>query len=211
METITHWISHYGYFGIFSLLVMGIVGLPVPDEWLLTFTGFLIYKQTLQPVPAVIAGILGSACGITVSYTIGRTLGIYVLKKYGKYFHITEKRLDLTHRWFARVGTWALLIGYFIPGVRHFTAIVAGTSKLRPIAFGAFAYTGACLWVTTFVSVGYFFGEKWSQVLDEVERHLAGLAWLAVIVVVIYILLRYPFRGVVLSWFKRTAKRDSAT
>ena len=29
------WITQYGYFAIFLLLVCGIVGLPVPDETLL--------------------------------------------------------------------------------------------------------------------------------------------------------------------------------
>ena len=41
-ETAFHWISQHGYVGIFSLLVFGIIGLPVPDEWLLTFSGYLI-------------------------------------------------------------------------------------------------------------------------------------------------------------------------
>ena len=194
MDTITQWISHYGYFGIFFLLVLGIVGLPVPDEWLLTFTGFLIYKQTLLVVPALISAVLGSACGITISYLIGRTLGTLVITKYGAAFHITQKRLDQAHGWFERVGTWALLVGYFVPGVRHLTAIVAGASKLRPVAFGAFAYTGACLWVVTFVSIGYGFGDKWSQVLDQIQSHLDEALWIAAGILVIYLFLQYWFR-----------------
>lgn len=202
METITHWISHYGYFGIFSLLALGIVGLPVPDEWLLTFTGFLVYKQTLRLVPALISAILGSTCGITVSYFIGHTLGIYLIKKYGSYFHITEERLNRVHDWYGRIGTWALLFGYYIPGIRHLTAIVAGTSKLRLLTFGVFAYTGACLWVVTFVSIGYFFGEKWSPVLNEIQDHLDLALWIAAVLLVIYFLLRHAFRKPPRSWFK---------
>src|SRR6516225_10416948 len=68
------WIAQHGYAGIFSLLVFGIVGLPVPDEWLLTFSGYLVYKRTLLFLPTFGAAFLGSACGITVSYLLGRVL-----------------------------------------------------------------------------------------------------------------------------------------
>ena len=43
VEQIGHWISTYGYPAIFVLLVFGIVGLPVPDETLLTFTGITVW------------------------------------------------------------------------------------------------------------------------------------------------------------------------
>ena len=33
-QSILAWISQYGYFAIFFLLMLGIVGLPVPDETL---------------------------------------------------------------------------------------------------------------------------------------------------------------------------------
>ena len=39
-QHVLHWISQYGYPAIFCLLMLGIVGLPVPDETLLTFTGY---------------------------------------------------------------------------------------------------------------------------------------------------------------------------
>jgi membrane protein DedA with SNARE-associated domain len=191
METIAHWISQYGYFGIFSLLVLGIVGLPVPDEWLLTFAGFLVYKHKLLLVPTFAAALLGSTCGITISYGIGRSLGFYLVIKYGPAFHITQERLDRAHKWFERVGTWSLMIGYFLPGVRHLTAVVAGASKLRPLVFGVFAYTGALFWVSSFISIGYFFGDKWSRVLEQIENNLGTIIWIALGLLAIYLFLRY--------------------
>ena len=32
-QQVLAWIAQYGYLAIFSLLVLGIVGLPVPDDW----------------------------------------------------------------------------------------------------------------------------------------------------------------------------------
>ncbi len=191
MEIINHWISLYGYFGIFSLLVLGIVGLPIPDETLLAFAGFLVFKRELHPIPTFFAAFLGSACGITISYILGRSLGLLVLHRFAHVFHITSERVDRVHEWFSRVGTWGLLFGYFIPGVRHLTAIAAGTSRLRPIRFALFAYAGAAAWVATFISVGYVFGNEWKPVKDRIESHLGSAALLAFVLVIVSVVVRY--------------------
>ncbi len=195
METISHWIAQYGYAGIFSLLLLGIVGLPVPDEWLLTFAGYLVFKDHLSLVPTYASASLGSMCGITVSYGLGRSLGLFLVHHYGRFFHITPQALDRVHVWFGRFGTWTLLIGYFIPGVRHLTAVVAGSSKLHPFLFGLFAYSGALIWAATFIGVGYYFGDRWSQVLAQVQRHLLIFSWIALISIVVYLVWRNQRRG----------------
>src|SRR5438132_8736650 len=96
-EIALHWIRQYGYAGIFSLLVFGIIGLPVPDEWMLTFSGYLVFKRTLSLIPTLSASFLGSACGITVRYTLGRIFDTYVLVKYGSFVHIPPERLARVH------------------------------------------------------------------------------------------------------------------
>ena len=53
METIAYWVTQYGYAGMFVLLLLAIVGLPVPDETLLTFAGYSIYKNHLHAIPAL--------------------------------------------------------------------------------------------------------------------------------------------------------------
>ena len=41
-------IAHYGYFGIIIALAGGIVGLPIPDEFLLTFVGYNVSKGVMS-------------------------------------------------------------------------------------------------------------------------------------------------------------------
>ena len=50
MEAVFGWISTYGYAGIFFALVLGIVGLPIPDETVMVFCGYLISTGRLHPV-----------------------------------------------------------------------------------------------------------------------------------------------------------------
>jgi membrane protein DedA with SNARE-associated domain len=175
-QHILAWITQYGYLAIFSLLVFGIVGLPIPDETLLTFSGYLLYKGHLSAPLAFATALVGSASGITISYQLGRLFGHTLLVRYGKYLHLTPQRIAAAHKWFERIGHWALTFGYFIPGVRHVTAYAAGMSDVRPPQFALFAYSGATLWVAAFLSLGYFLGERWEAVEKNVERYLLGVA-----------------------------------
>jgi membrane protein DedA with SNARE-associated domain len=191
MESIAHWVSQYGYAGIFFLLVFGIVGLPVPDETLLTVAGYFVFKNQLKLAPTCTAAFLGSACGISVSYGLGRSLGLFLIHHYGRIFRITPEEMDRVHAWFDRFGTWTLLFGYYIPGVRHLTAIVAGTSKLHPLHFAVFAYSGALLWSATFIGLGFYFGDRAEQVVGQVQHNLAAVTLIALSLIVIYSIWRY--------------------
>jgi membrane protein DedA with SNARE-associated domain len=186
-QQVLAWITQYGYLAIFGLLVLGIVGLPVPDETLLTFTGYLVFKGHLSLPLAFAAAFAGSTCGITISYTLGRTFGLALIHRYGKYIHITEAHIHKAHAWFERVGHWSLTFGYFIPGVRHVTAYAAGMSEVEPHQFALFAYSGACLWVATFLGLGYFLGDQWKAVERDIDHYLAGATIAVVILVAAYL------------------------
>ncbi len=162
-QTLYDLIHNYGYLVLFALLMFGIVGLPVPDETLLTLIGYLVYKGYLMLIPAFCAVFLGSIFGITFSFFLGRTGGVLLLKKYPRLFHMSEKKIKRIHRWLEHSGRWTLFFGYFVPGLRHLTAFTAGSYRLNYSDFATFAYAGGFLWVCTFVGLGFLAGEKWEK------------------------------------------------
>jgi len=170
LENIPYFLSHYGYLGVFLLLMVGIVGLPIPDEVVLMFAGYLIFKGYFHPLPTAATAILGTYCGITVSYGLGRFLGYYFLQKYGDYLHISMKRLARTKSWFHRVGKWAIFFGYFFMGVRHLTALTAGASRVRYRVFAPFAYAGGFLWALSYIGLGYYLGEEFPKLSPELRQ-----------------------------------------
>jgi len=195
LEGVLHWVEIYGYAAIFSLLVLGIVGLPVPDEWLLVFSGYLVYSGRLWGPGTFVAAFLGSSCGITCSYILGRKIGLPLLhSKFGRVLHVSDTHIERVHQWFHRIGHWALFVGYYIPGVRHFTALVAGTSLLEYREFAKFAYSGALVWISTFLFIGYHFGEHWRTVLELVERHLKIASAIGLALVLLYVAIRFVRR-----------------
>ena len=186
-ETIFRWIAEYGYLAIFLLMTLGT---PIPDEGLLAFAGYLVYEGRLQLFPTMAAAFLGSVCGITISYGLGRTVGNYLVTKIGPAVQITEDKVTRVHTWFDRVGKWGLLFGYLLPGVRHLIAFGAGTSKLPLSVFASFAYTGALIWSVTVISAGYYLGSQWTLILGKVHDNLViGSA------VIVSLFLLYTFVG----------------
>jgi membrane protein DedA with SNARE-associated domain len=176
LETFSQWIKSYGYLGVFGSQMLGMFGLPLPDETILTFTGFLIYKHYLHPLPALLAAYLGSICGITVNYLAGRFIGFPLLDKYGHHLRLTDERINQAHRWFESYGKVALFAGYFFPGLRHLMALSAGASRLDYRYFAPYAYSGGGCWVVTFIAIGYFLGEEWRKIAPQIQSYL----WIAV-------------------------------
>lgn len=152
------WLLHWGSIALFFLLAVGIIALPVPEETLMVIAGALVHGGKLHIIPTFFAALLGSLCGITVSYFLGKGVGHYIVRHFGKWLGIKQSQMDIAHNWFEKYGRWAIFIGYFIPGIRHFTGISAGATDLAYSHFILFAFTGALCWISTFLSIGYFLG-----------------------------------------------------
>lgn len=190
LEQLQVWIAQYGYAAIYALLAVGIVGLPVPDESLLTLTGFLVFKGTLRPVPAGLSAVAGTLTGISISYAIGTIGGKTFVRRFGQKLRLSPDRIKKVEAWFRKRGRWSLVVGYFIPGVRHLIAIVAGSSGLPYAPFARYAYSGALLWSCGFIAGGYFLGEQWTRFPDAVRPVVLGIVVLGMLTAGGYILYR---------------------
>lgn len=193
LNWLLQWVGHYGYFGFFLLLMLGIVGLPVPDETLLVLSGYLISSHRLHPALAFGANLAGSICGTSISYGLGRTLGHAAVLRFGRYVGITSQRMTMVHAWFEKAGEWLVAFCYFIPGIRHFAALVAGTSEMDFRRFAAFAWSGATLWVMGFMALGYFGGAKWQTALNVIHRYTLISVVVIAVVLFAYVWLHRKF------------------
>jgi membrane protein DedA with SNARE-associated domain len=170
VELLDHFLANYGYFAIFFLLMLGIVGPWIPDDTILVLSGLAVHRGELQLGTTLAVAYAGSLCGISLSYTLGRTGAIYALERFPPVEHWVNHHLPQVEKWFERYGKWTLFFGYFIAGVRHFTALAAGMSKVRVKTFALYAYPGGLAWVVSFVSIGYFLGAEWEQIRHRFNR-----------------------------------------
>src|SRR5437016_8433997 len=185
-QSMALWIAHYGYPAIFFLLIGGIVGFPVPYQLLLIISGYLVLTGSLSMTPTLIAAILGSICGITISYFLGRSSGSYLSKT-----RFASNRLENARKWFERFGGWTLVFGYFVPGIRNLIGFMSGMMRLEVRFFAPYAYAGAIVSSLTCVGMGYFLGSQASWVLGSIGR----LGFFAIIVAVIFFIRRTIRKG----------------
>jgi membrane protein DedA with SNARE-associated domain len=182
-----HYITQYGYLGIYVILGTSILGLPIPDELLMTFVGFLSFSGQLNPVLAIFSSATGSMTGITIAYFLGRFFEANVLAFLEK--HAGGERLEKVLKWYRLHGGKLLTVGYFIPGVRHLSGYIAGLSHLRYRDFAFFAYLGALLWTSLFIVLGRVLGSRWATILPIFHRYSVLLGVTAVVLFLAFYLL----------------------
>lgn len=190
-QTWVEFLQQYGYIGIFLFLVVGIAGLPLPDEIMMTFLGYLTSIDKLHFWYTFFSAFLGSAAGITISFWIGLKFGYPFIKRYGSRFFITRRRLKISQLLFRKYGNWLLFVGYFIPGVRHVTAYLAGITNTSFVRFALYAYSGAIVWCLTFIGLGNILGSKWNLLFTTLHHYGAILGVVVLVVLLGWLIWRF--------------------
>jgi len=190
MELVTSLVADYGYLAIFLLLAPGIFGIPIPDEFLLTFIGYLALRGDLGLIPALAVVVAGAILGITLDYWVGRAAGARLIREAGGYCSIKPSRFKRLEESLRRGGGWVFFLGYFLPGVRHWVAIAAGITRFPLADFTLSAYSGALAWSLGYIFLGYFLGQEAGLLVERIGGHGRMTAGLIAALVLGYFLIR---------------------
>lgn len=178
-DVLFHFIDNYGYYALFLLLAVGILGVPVPDEFLMTFVGSLtIPGGPLEYLLAFAVALTGSFVGMLVSYLLGAKVGKPFLYRHGKWIKLSPRRIEKVEGWFKRYGLWTVFFGYWLPGVRHFSCYIAGMMGIRLWKYIAVTGLGAMLWCSVFLTIGHVIGRNFEPLL----HHIHGYMFVALII-----------------------------
>jgi membrane protein DedA with SNARE-associated domain len=197
LERFTEWLLngllHLGYPGIIALMAMESSVLPVPAELVMPPAGYWVAKGEMNAVAAVASGVLGSLLGALANYFLALWLGRGVVRRFGKYFLISEKSLERSERYFAAHGDISVLLGRMLPVVRHLISIPAGMARMSLPAFVTYTGLGALVWCSILTGIGYFLGQQEGVLRNSEVRHYVSRALLIVVpvlglVVGIYVL-----------------------
>ncbi len=191
MEQVVSWVSEYGYWILFVGLFLEMLFLPFPGGTTMGFSGVLANQGELSYFVCILLAGVGSSLGMSMAYFIGLKLGAPFFDKYGTRFFMSPSRKRVIHAWFDRFGNKIIFISYFIPGIRHFTGYFSGILKLNRNVFLFYAIGGAFTWAATYVSLGYFFGEKWEEIISAIETYTIPVGIIGITIIIFYILFKW--------------------
>jgi membrane protein DedA with SNARE-associated domain len=184
---VTHLLQSYGYFAVFLFVGLESTGIPLPGETVLLAAA--IYAgatHQLQIGWVIAAAALGAILGDNLGYWAGREGGFRLLRRYGRFVRLDERKLKLAIYLFDRQGPKVVFFGRFVAVLRAWAAILAGTFRMLWAPFLVFNAAGGILWATTYGLAGYILGKSVHQLAGTIGR--VSLV-LAVIVIVICLLL----------------------
>ena len=147
-----------GPMALFALCAFAGVGLPVPEEIPLLYAGMRIASGGLQPVPALIAGVLGVLLRDVVLIGLGRGIGAWALEHPWAVRLIGRRRLDRACAMVEEREVGAILFARFVPGMRAPMFVVAGAMGMSFRRFLVWDIAGILLLVPAMLVCGSRFG-----------------------------------------------------
>ena len=173
LETISNFvllvIRDTGYFGVFLLMFLESMNLPIPSEIIMPFSGFLVFDEKFSFLAVVLWGTIGNLIGSIAAYFIGLYGGRPLIEKYGKFILISHHELDLADSWFKKYGSLSVLVSRMLPAARTFISLPAGIARMPFGKFCLYTFLGSLPWSFALTYAGIVSGGNW-RILEPYFR-----------------------------------------
>ncbi len=191
-----------GYSGVFFLMLLEGMLLPIPSEVVMTFAGYLSYYGLLDPfnpiisvVILLIVGSVGDLVGAWIAYGIGKYGGDPFIIRYGKYLLLKPDTIGRTKAWFNKYGDLSVFTTRFIPIFRTFISIPAGIATMNFKKFSFYTLTGDLVYDAILIYIGIILGSDWKIILGYFNE-FSYVGVVAFVIAIIYVFMKLKRKNV---------------
>ena len=192
VEFVQHIVQSMGYPGLFILIMLESTLVPIPSELVMPFAGYLAHTGEFSLPVILIINSVAALVGSGLCYWIGVAGGKPLLLKYGKFIGVRRKDIERTESYFSRHGKATILIGRFLPVVRHIISIPAGIARMPLPGFFLQTFIGSTIWGTVLILIGYELG-NWATIAEKL-KHVDLLIGVAILMVLLALGIRFVLR-----------------
>lgn len=176
-QTLINLVGTWGLLAIFVTMVGESAGLPISSEIVVPLGGALASQGKLNFILVVLVASLANLAGSLIAFYLTRRFGEkVVLSRAGRRLGLSRGHLRLAHRFFARVGLWAVFIGRLLPIVRTYISFPAGLSKIGYTRFTLATLAGAIPWNLALAYAGWKLGQNYVSVATTMSPFVIPIA-----------------------------------
>jgi membrane protein DedA with SNARE-associated domain len=158
---LTHLLTTYGYWAILFFVAIESTGIPFPGETILLLAAITAGTTHTLSIPLIIVvAACGAILGDNLGFWVGREGGYRLLRRYGHYIRLDERKLKLGQYLFRKHGGKVVFFGRFVAVLRAWAAFLAGTNRMPWGRFLLFNALGGIVWATLYGSGGYILGDN---------------------------------------------------
>jgi membrane-associated protein len=168
---------------------------PFPGDVVTLFGTYLVVQGCWSFIFALSLVTVGSLIGAGIDYWIGVLIG-HRLERLpsekntnGLRRPLTAEKYKLLMERFRRHGAAYIIINRFLPGIRAFFFVVAGSARMSFWKVILYASISAVLFNSIILAVGYMVGANWEK-LQQVFSSYAKIVW-GIIVVILLVSIVY--------------------
>ncbi|MBI3892070.1 MAG: DedA family protein [Candidatus Wallbacteria bacterium] len=184
VDTLIGCLQNFSYLGIFVILMLCGLGVPLPEEPVLIASGYVAYQEITELPPTIVVAMAGILLGDLTAYLLGRRFGsnpalLRVAKRY-----VTLRILAKARRFLRDHGNRTIFIVRFMPGLRMPTYFIAGSMGVRLAVFVGYDFLAALISVPVSIIAAWYFGPEIDDALKFTGRfHRVLLVFLACLVI----------------------------
>ena len=183
-------VQTYGLWLLLVVVMLESAGVPMPGETaLITAALYAGSTHQIEIVWVILTAATAAIVGDNFGYLVGRSIGLRLLEKYGRYVHLTEARLKVGQYLFLRHGGKIVFFGRFVALLRAFAAVLAGANRMHWLPFVVMNGLGGITWATLLGGGAYLFGQQIEKVAGPVAIVL--LAVVVCLIVAGYLFFRH--------------------
>ncbi len=194
MNELLQFLIHHGYAVLFVWVLAEQIGAPVPAAPMLLAAGVLAGEGFLRFSPAFILAVAAALISDFLWYLIGRHKGGSVLSLLCKISLNPDSCVRRTSDLFYHHGVRSLILAKFIPGLSTIAPPLAGVFRMSQWRFLLYDGLGACLWVGSFMGLGYLFSGQIEEVAAYAMKMGTSLTGLVFGGLAAYIIWKYVQR-----------------
>ncbi len=160
-----------------------LIGFFLPGDTLIFTAGFLASTPQFDVDINFLAAILflAAVAGDSVGYTFGRRVGWRLFTRPNSRI-FKQENVQKAKKFYDKHGGKTIVIARFIPVVRTFVPIIAGTARMHYGKFLTYNVIGALIWAVGVVYLGYFAGSYFHSIGLEVDQVLLPLIGLILLI-----------------------------